>query len=64
MADFGDFDPEDEWDDSDPLEVKLRILAKIVESIRDTEQSLERKQARKENALRLLAKLSDKLGEL
>jgi len=63
MSDFGDFDPEDAWDDSDPPEVKLRLLAKIIENIRNAEGSPERRQVRTDNVRRLLAKLNNNLGD-
>jgi hypothetical protein len=30
---FGDFDPEDAWDDTDPVERKIAMLDKIAHSI-------------------------------
>lgn len=64
MVDFGDFDPEDAWDDSDPIEEKLRLLSKILVSIRDAESNQERKQVRIQNVRRLLEKVRTRVLEI
>jgi hypothetical protein len=33
--DFGDADPEDAWDDIDPFRVRLAVLERILDSIRE-----------------------------
>jgi hypothetical protein len=53
---FGDFDPEDAWDDTDPVERKIAMLDKIAHSINgDPDET--RRSARHVNAERLLVKL-------
>jgi len=34
-TEFGDVDPEDEWDDTDPFRLRLEILERIIENIRE-----------------------------
>lgn len=50
MTSIGDFDPEDQWDDGDPTDVKLDILERVVQLLRLQE-------GRRLDALRLVAKL-------
>jgi hypothetical protein len=46
---IGDHDPEDSWDDGDPVEDRLAILERVA--------AAEPRQARRVDALRLVAKL-------
>ena len=52
---FGDADPEDQWDDVDPFSVRLEILERILEQL--SERRDERFQVRLEEALRLIGKM-------
>jgi hypothetical protein len=56
---IGDKDPEDAYDASDPIGVRLARLAKIIEAIRVS--SDERREARRVDALRLIANLEIEL---
>ena len=58
-SDFGDFDPEDEWDDGDDEEVKLRVLERVIESIRRRRDDADA-EPRRIDALRLVGKLEDR----
>ena len=58
----GDIDPEDEWDDSDPIEDKVGILERIVEELRSGPD--ERRAARRAEVDRLLDKLLAARDEL
>ena len=49
---FGDFDPEDEYDEVDPFNVRLEILERILESLQEHRD--ERFQARLADALKLI----------
>jgi len=53
--DFGDVDPEDEWDDIDPFRVRLEILERILAALQERRD--ERFRGRLEDALRLVGKL-------
>ena len=53
--DFGDVDPEDEFDESDPFSVRLEILERILESLQD--QRDERFKVRLEAALRVIGRM-------
>jgi len=55
---IGDKDPEDAWDDVDPLETKLRVLLRVAVALRDSERD-DRFDARRVDAIRLLGKLDD-----
>lgn len=59
---IGDFDPEDVWDDSDPIRERLALLARIYESI-ESEPSAMRSFSRKGEFVRLLRKLADELSD-
>jgi hypothetical protein len=52
---IGDADPEDAWDDTDSVDVRLRLLERIVASIEDHADT--RQRARAVDGLRLVAKL-------
>ena len=52
---IGDVDPEDAWDDGDPLDDKLFVLDRVVASLRAHRD--ERFAFRRGDALRLVAKL-------
>jgi hypothetical protein len=49
MREFGDADPEDAWDDNDPLDVKLAVIGRVIDDLRTLRFS-----QRRANALRLL----------
>jgi hypothetical protein len=53
---FGDFDPEDAWDDGDPDDDKLDILERVVDDLRQRRDG--RFESRRRDALRLVAKLA------
>lgn len=53
-TEFGDFDPEDAWDDDDPLEHKLDVLERVVTAFRVLGQV---PPERRRDALRLLVKV-------
>lgn len=57
MTDYGDSDPEDAWDESDPPDVKLDVLKRIVESIKANPDH--RQQGRRKDAARLAVKMND-----
>jgi hypothetical protein len=52
---LGDIDPEDAWDDGDPIDDKIVILDRVLAQLR--QRSDDRHEARRANALRLLGKL-------
>ena len=53
MSDFGDADPEDAWDDGDPIGAKLDILERVVAEL---QAGRDRHEARRLDALRLVDK--------
>lgn len=53
---FDDFDPEDAWDDDDPIEDKMHILERVVTSLR-SQGDEGRFEGRRTDALRLVGKL-------
>ena len=56
---YGDKDPEDAWDDGDPLPVRLRLLARIIEHI---DANVDTRQFRRRlGAARLMRKLADEV---
>jgi len=55
-AEFGDADPEDAWDDSDSVELKVRVLERVIESLRNSKDDA-RFEFRRNDALRLVNKL-------
>ena len=59
---FGDFDPEDEYDEGDALRLKLDILERVIESIREHREE-ERAEVRKADALRLIVALVKEADE-
>lgn len=61
MSDFGDVDPEDAYDASDPLHVRLLVIAKIVESL-DSDPDLPRRTRRRSGVVRLLHTVTDEVG--
>ena len=61
--DFGDFDPEDAYDAGDPLRLRVAVLRRIVEHLRD-ERDERRRERRRLDALRLLDNLDDEVGDL
>ena len=54
MSDFADYDPEDAFDDADPVPVRLAVLERVVAALR---ASSDRREARRVDALRLVVKL-------
>lgn len=56
MSAYGDKDPEDAWDDGDPIEVRRALLVRIVGSIVG-EPDPARRGRRAIDALRLVAKV-------
>ena len=61
VAEFGDKDPEDAWDDGDPLPVRLRLLARIIEHIAANEDV--RAAARRRGVARLAQKIADETAD-
>jgi hypothetical protein len=53
INEFRDFDPEDEYDADDPVEVRLTVLEKVVEHLRSHIDE-DRTVARRIDALRLV----------
>lgn len=68
MSSFGDEDPEDAWDDGDPLALRLILLGRIMVDIferaerGDLERSTVRRAELRRPVRRLLAELDDELG--
>lgn len=60
-ANFGDADPEDTWDDVDPVPVRLALLARIVTSVEQDPDS-DRRDRRRTEVVRLLRKVADELA--
>lgn len=54
MSAFGDFDPEDAFDDGDSPDVKLHVLGRIVDSLY---AETDRREIRRLDALRLIRKM-------
>ena len=52
VVEFGDIDPEDEWDDGDAFTLRLEILERILTSLQERRD--ERFQLRLEGALKLI----------
>jgi hypothetical protein len=63
MSEFGDADPEDAWDDGDPVDAKVKLLERVVRSLR-AEADAERARRRRADALRLLGKLEIKFDDV
>ena len=59
---FGDSDPEDAWDDGDPVRVRLAILERILDHLREHEED-ERRAVRKGIALGLIVGMVHELQE-
>ena len=60
-TEFGDFDPEDEYDEVDPFSVRLDILERILASLQ--EQRDERFEVRLVAALRIIKRMIDEHRE-
>jgi len=60
---IGDIDPEDAYDSGDPLRLRVAVLRRIVEHLRDNPDD-GRKLTRKLEALRLLDNLDNEVGDL
>ena len=56
---FGDTDPEDAYDASDPLAVRLAVLARVAAALDDDP---DRREVRRAGLARLLAVIVDQLG--
>jgi hypothetical protein len=54
---IGDKDPEDVWDDGDPVEARLAILERVVGELAARADPVDRHEARRLDALRLVDKL-------
>jgi hypothetical protein len=63
VTEFGDFDPEDAYDAGDPLRLRVAVLRRIVEHLRD-EPDPARRERRRLDALRLLDNLDDETAGL
>ena len=59
---IGDKDPEDAYDAGDPVEVRLDVLERIVEDLRDGIPDPTRFDARRVDALRLVVNLEAHAG--
>lgn len=57
MTDFGDFDPEDEYDAGDPLPVRLAVIGRIIEAL-EFDADRDRRARRRAGVVRLLAALT------
>jgi hypothetical protein len=53
---FGDYDPEDAYDATDPVDVRLAVLERIVVALYE---STDRRESRRSDAFRLIANLYD-----
>jgi hypothetical protein len=58
---IGDKDPEDAWDDGDPVHVRLALLVRIVAGIA-ADGDVSRAERRRLDALRLIRKVALELG--
>lgn len=56
-----DKDPEDAWDDGDPVDVRLALLVRIVAAIA-VDGDISRAERRRLDALRLIRKVAVELG--
>lgn len=55
---FGDFEPEDAYDESDPIELKIAVLERVAESLRAPAAAADaRTDTRRGDALRLVVNL-------
>lgn len=57
MSTFGDFDPEDEYDASDPIPTRLFVIGQIIEAL-DRDPDAARRARRRAAVVRLLAALT------
>ena len=57
MTDFGDVDPEDAYDASDPIPTRLFIIGEIIVAL-EREPDRERRKVRRAEVVRLLAALT------
>lgn len=60
MTVFGDADPEDGYDASDPIPTRLFVIGRIVEALA-REPDPARRARRRENVLRLLRLIADEI---
>lgn len=60
MSTFGDFDPEDEYDATDPIPVRLVVISRIVAAL-DTEPDELRRALRRTLTGALIRRLADDL---
>ena len=61
MTNFGDVDPEDAYDASDPIPTRLFIIGAIVDAL-DREPDPHRRQIRRDGVVRLLTALADEVA--
>ena len=57
MTDFGDLDPEDAYDASDPIPTRLFVIGQIIDAL-EREPDPRRRQVRRDGAARLLTALA------
>lgn len=60
MSNFGDFDPEDEYDAGDPIPVRLVVISRIVADL-DTEPDDARRALRRALVGAVIRRLADDL---
>ena len=58
---IGDKDPEDAWDDGDPINVRLALLVRILAAVA-ADGDISRAERRRLDALRLIRKVAVELG--
>jgi hypothetical protein len=61
MTDFGDKQPEDAYDATDPPDVRLEVLERVVDSLEELDVGPARL-VRRDDALRLVANLAALVG--
>ena len=57
MTGFGDFDPEDAYDASDPIPTRLFVIGQIIDAL-DLEPDRARRTVRRAEVVRILAALT------
>lgn len=62
MSTFGDKDPEDAYDASDPVDQRLALVVRILSSIAD-ERDVIRAERRRIDVLRILTNIAEELGD-
>ena len=61
MSDFGDVDPEDAYDASDPIPTRLFIIGEIIVAL-EREPDPDRRQRRRAGVVRLLRVLANEVA--